>query len=211
MSRRLLILGTSGHAKMVIEVARSQGLYEPAICLGENNSHPSNSVLGVPTAPETDDLLRSLQSDGLLAIVAIGKNDLRRRLSTKLESMGYTLATLVASTAWVSPSSQLGPGTVILPHAVVGADCRIGSGCIINTCASVDHDCQIASYSHVAPGSHLGGNVCIGEESMLGIGTSVIPEKRIGNKVMVGAGAVVISDIGDGGIWVGCPARALTS
>jgi sugar O-acyltransferase (sialic acid O-acetyltransferase NeuD family) len=193
---------------MVIEAAHSQGIYEPTLCLGDS-SDPSGSVLGVPAAPETDDLLRSLQSDGLFAIVAIGKNSLRRRLCIKLEGMGYKLATVVASTAWVSPSSHLSPGSVILPHAIVGADCRIGSGCIINTSSSVDHDCQIESYSHIAPGSHLGGNVRVGEEVFLGIGCSVIPETRIGARATLGAGSVVVGDIPASEIWIGCPARFL--
>jgi len=193
---------------MVIEAARSQGLYEPTICLGFDEKDPV-SVLGVPVTPETDHTLRELLSETTFAFAAIGSNRLRRKLSSKLEELGYTLATIVADGAWLSPSAQVGAGSVLLPRSAVGADASLGKGCIINTCSSVDHDCWLGDWVHIAPGSHLGGNVRVGEESFLGVGCSVIPEKRIGSRTALGSGAVVVRDIPDDQTWVGCPARFL--
>jgi len=208
MVHPLLILGAGGHAKMVIEAARSQGLYEPTVCLGSDANDPL-SVLGVRVAPETDDTLRALLSEMRFAFVAIGSNRLRRKLSCKLEDLGYTLATIVANGAWLSPSARVGAGSVLLPRSAVGADASLGKGCIINTCSSVDHDCWLGDWVHIAPGSHLGGKVQVGEESFLGVGCSVIPEKRIGSRTTLGSGAVVVRDIPDDQTWVGCPARFL--
>lgn len=208
MPARLVILGAGGHAKMVIEAARTQGKYEPTLCLAHVDDLVPD-VLGVATEAETDERLLSLQQAGYHAFVAVGSNRLRRKLCTKLQSLGLPLATIISSQAWVSPSATLGAGTVVMPGAIIGAAVTIGRGAIINTAASVDHDGGIGDYVHIAPGVHLAGCVTIGEATFLGVGVSVIPERTIGSGSTIGAGAVVVRDVPDNQVWVGCPARFL--
>lgn len=208
MAERLVILGAGGHAKMVIEAAQSQGAYEPTLCLAHIDDLVPN-VLGVAVEPESDQRLMALQRDGFHAFVAVGSNRLRRKLCDKLQSLGLPLATIISSRAWVSPSASIGIGTIVMPGAIIGAAANVGRGAIINTSASVDHDGVIGDYVHIAPGVHLAGCVTIGAGSFLGVGSSVIPERTIGTSSTVGAGAVVVRNIPDNQVWVGCPARFL--
>ncbi len=116
MLTRLVILGAGGHAKMVIEAARTQGhcaqghyaqgQYEPALCL----AHPDDlvdHVLQVPVEVESDQRLAQLREQGYAAFVAVGSNRLRRKLSNKLDQLGMPLATIISSQAWISPSASL--------------------------------------------------------------------------------------------------------
>lgn len=208
MGERLVILGAGGHAKMVIEAARTQGLYEPALCLAHIDDLVPN-VLGIPVEPESDERLAAVQQQGFHAFVAVGSNRLRRKLCTKLEQLGLPLATIVSSQAWISPSASVSAGSVIMPGAIIGAETKVGRGAIINTAASVDHDGVIGDFVHIAPGVHLAGCVTIGEISFLGVGVSVIPERCIGSGSTIGAGAVVVRDVPDNQVWVGCPAKFL--
>lgn len=208
MPDRLVILGAGGHAKMVIEAARTQSQYEPSLCLAHIDDLVPH-VLGVAVEAESDERLAALQQAGYHAFVAVGSNRLRRKLCTKLEAIGLPLATIVSSRAWVSPSATVGNGAVIMPGAIIGAAASIGRGAIINTAASVDHDGIIGDYVHLAPGVHLAGCVSIGETTFLGVGVSVIPERTIGSGTTIGAGAVVVRDVPDNQVWVGCPAKFL--
>ncbi len=208
MAERLVILGAGGHAKMVIEAARSQGEFEPAVCLAQG-ALPKQRILDVPVEDESIDLLRELKADGFHAFVAIGSNKLRRKLTNTLVEIGLPIATIIAKNAWKSPSARIEDGCVLMPGAIVGADASIGAGAIINTAASVDHDCSIGAFAHIAPGTHLAGNVHIGEAAFLGVGVSVIPERKIGSHSTIGAGGVVVCDIPNDEVWVGCPARML--
>lgn len=208
MPERLVILGAGGHAKMVIEAARTQGLYEPALCLAHVDDLVPH-VLGVAVEPETDERLHSLQQQGFHAFVAVGSNRLRRKLCHKLVELGMPLATIISSQAWVSPSASVGAGTVIMPGAIIGADTKLGRGAIVNTAASIDHDGSVGDFVHIAPGVHLAGCVTIGEASFLGVGVNVIPERNVGSGSTIGAGAVVVRDVPDNQVWVGCPARFL--
>ncbi len=96
-----------------------------------------------------------------------------------------------------------------MPGAILGAETRVGRGAIINTASSIDHDGNIGDYVHIAPGVHLAGCVTVGEASFLGVGACVIPERSIGSGSTIGAGAVVVRDVPDNQVWVGCPARYL--
>jgi acetyltransferase-like isoleucine patch superfamily enzyme len=63
--------------------------------------------------------------------------------------------------------------------------------------------------SHIAPGAHLGGDVMVGEGTLVGLGASVLPQRHIGKWAVIGAGAVVVKDIPDYAVAVGNPAKII--
>ena len=60
---------------------------------------------------------------------------------------------LIHATAYVSPTAEVGVGTVVLPLAIINTDCRIRWGCIINCGSIVDHGCVIEEGVHISPGT----------------------------------------------------------
>lgn len=143
------------------------------------------------------------------AVIAIGDNAARRRLSLQLR--GIEWVTVVHPHAWIHPSVQIGEGTVVFAGAVVQPEARIGKHVIINTSATVDHECIVQDYAHIAPGAHLAGRVEIGEGAFIGIGSSVIQCCKVGAWTVIGAGAAVVRDIPGGVTAVGVPARVIKS
>lgn len=201
---RIIIIGAGGHAKVVIELLRAM-TKSPAYCIGDSNS--PDHCLGVPVL-RGDQNLRILRDDGYrMAIVAIGSNRIRQRLSDLAVSVGYELVNAISPSAFVSPSATIGDGVAIMAGAVVNAETIVEDLAIINTGASVDHDCRIGRAAHIAPHCGLAGNVVVGAATFLGIGCKVVPSVRIGDDVTVGAGAVVISDLPSGGVFLGVPAK----
>ena len=75
----------------------------------------------------------------------------------RIEESGGQLATLIHSTAYVSPTATIDLGTVILPHAIINTDVVVGKGCIINLGAIVDHGCILEEGVHIAPGAIVKG------------------------------------------------------
>jgi sugar O-acyltransferase (sialic acid O-acetyltransferase NeuD family) len=201
------VIGGGGHAKMVIEAARSGNQARVVCCLDVRPSVPE--LLGVPVVEETPEQIRAYCREGVHFFVGIGENRLRQRVMQRIADLGGYFATIVAESAYVSPSAILGEGTVVMPKAVVGAMARVGSGVILNTACSVDHDTRIDDYAHIAPGCHLAGKVDVGEGALLGIGTCVIPGIRIGAWATLGANSTVIREIPDHSTSVGSPARCI--
>ena len=210
----LLILGAGGHAKVVAETALISGLASSVAFLDDRSTGLDlcPPVLGWPVIGPLDlSLQAGTQSQFDAAVVAIGHAATRLHWIKQLQASGYHLPALLHPTAWVSPSAQLGPASVVFAQVAVQAQTSIGTGVILNTGCSVDHDAQLADGVHLCPGSRLAGDVHIGARSWIGIGASVIQKVRIGSDVTVGAGAAVIRDLPDSVTAVGVPARVVSS
>lgn len=208
----VILLGASGHAKVVIELFAGAGRYRVAGCL---DVVASGDVLGVPILG-ADDLLPTLHAKGIRhAFVAVGSNVLRSRLTARVRALGYELANAISPDAVISPSAVLGTGIAVMSGVRVNACAQIGDGVIINTSASIDHDCVVGDFAHCGPGVHLAGNVRIGEGALLGVGVSAIPSVAVGAWAIVGAGGAIVRDVPRGrSVWASrfvgsprCPKR----
>ncbi len=199
------ILGSGGHAKVVIETLRAMDAFEIVGILDDNPGRFGVAVQGVrvrgDASPGSIDRLAVKT-----AILAIGSNRDRAAAARRLDDR-VSWATAVHPTAHLAPGVQIGEGTVVLAGAIVQPGSVIGRHAILNTACSVDHDGRIEDFVHVAPGSRLAGHVRIGEGSLLGIGCCVIPGRVIGPWSTIGAGSAVVSDVPAGATVKGVPAR----
>jgi sugar O-acyltransferase (sialic acid O-acetyltransferase NeuD family) len=168
MKESLIIAGAGGHGKVVADCVLSQGIYQLKGFL-DDQLPPGMEVLpGLK-------ILGTIAGVGLRKpmashfIVAIGKNDIRRKLFLELSFL-MKPATVVHPSVVISAFAKIGPGTVILPNSVVNAGAVIGENCILNSLSLVDHDSVLGSHSHLAQGSILGSHCSIREmfESCLG-------------------------------------------
>ncbi len=205
----IVIWGAGGHAKVVADAARASG-WEVAYFLDDDAVRQGENFAGATIHGPSTQLFTADADRTRILFVAIGGNAARARCLTEAQRAGYPIASLIHPSAIVSPSAQIGCGSVIMAGAVVQADARIGEGVIINTGASVDHDCVVGDFVHLAPGARLTGEVTVGDQTLVGAGAVVIPGIRIGRRAIIGAGAVVISDVPDGQTVVGVPARVVS-
>lgn len=209
--RRLLIWGAGGHAKVVADVARASG-WEVVAFLDDDVSRQGQLFYGARIRPR-DAFMRNSAPDAGAEIeqvfVAIGDNAIRERCLATMQASGRSIPALIDPSARISPTAQLGPGTIVMAGAIVQADTQIGFGGIINTGASVDHDCIVGNCVHVAPGARLTGNVTVGDRSLIGAGSVVIPQVQIAADNTIGAGAAVVRDTKPGQVLVGVPAGPL--
>jgi acetyltransferase EpsM len=155
------------------------------------------------------------QLDGLAVagvknvICAVGDCGARLELAAFAQSKGFSLATAIHPHAVVADGVNIGQGTVVAAGAVINSGSTLGENVIINTGATADHECDISDGAHLSPGVHLGGRVSIGRGTWLGIGAVVKEKVKIGARTIVGAGAVVVSDIPEGVLAYGVPARVI--
>lgn len=96
-------------------------------------------------------------------------------------------------------------GLTVLDEAYVtiGDDCFIGPNVGIYTaCHSTDPDERVTRDEWAKP-------VTIGNDCWIGGHVTILPGVTIGNRCTIGAGSVVVSDIPDGSIAVGNPAKVI--
>jgi len=197
----LVVVGSGGHAKVVVATARAAGFRVVAIVddapvrWGE---HLAGLVVSGPSEPV-------LQDPAAQVVLAIGANRARRQ---RAQGARCRFVSVVHPSAIIDDTVQLGAGTVVFAGVVIQPDATIGAHTIVNTAASIDHDCVLGEAVHVGPGTRLAGNVTLGDEVFLGIGTVAVPGVTIGARTTVGAGAAVVTDLPSDIVAVGVPARA---
>ncbi len=138
-SQRIFILSAGGHGRVCAEVAEAMG-YQVAGFLDMPRT-PGELVNGKPIPYRTlRELVQSEDGGACAVFIAASENALRCRLIEEARLLGFPVPTIVHPTAVISPTCQIGEGTVVMPGVVVNANTRIGRGCILNTACSIDHD-----------------------------------------------------------------------
>jgi len=204
--KKVIIVGYSGHAFVAIDIMRSVGTSilgytEPE----EKAENPFDlPYLGSESSPEVIDQLKLHEF-----FVAIGDNQLRRRLTDRLEGeAGKRCISISHSSAVVSEHANLSSGVMVGANASINPMAEIGIGVICNTGSIVEHHCKVGDYAHIAPGAVLCGGVEVGRGTLIGANSVVRPMIKIGSNAVIGAGAVIVRDIADHEVTFGNQQRS---
>ena len=209
----IVIIGSSGHAKVIIDVVRQQGKFNIVGLLDRFPSVGEHS-LGYPVLGAEEYLPALIDVHDLKgAIVAIGDNVNRSKVMERVRDICPDLPFVSAIHPSASKAGEvtIGEGTVVMAGASVNPCCSIGRFCILNTNASLDHDSVMEDFSSLAPGAVTGGNCRIGKYSAICIGAVLINGVRIGEHTVVGAGSVVMKSVDPCVVAYGTPAKAVRS
>lgn len=208
MNYPVIILGAGGHAKVLIDALRRQGI--ELVGIVDADLGKKGQLLLDALVIGDDDEVMNYPVDTIFLVNGVGTvrvNPRRRQLFERFKSCGYQFATVVHPSAIIATDVILSEGAQVMAGAVIQSGCRVGVNTVINTGSIVDHDCHIEGHVHISPGVVLSGGVCIGENSHIGTGATVIQGVRIGCNSLVAAGAVVTTDVPDGVTVIGVPAR----
>ncbi|WP_405632924.1 acetyltransferase [Pseudoalteromonas sp. Ld20] len=207
MTKKLAIVGASGHGKVIADIAEQLGFtvkfYDDAYPTKTHIEHWSiNGTCADLIA------LNNTSTASSDVVVAIGNNDIRLQKIQLLQQNNFNLITLIHPSAVISQYAVVAMGTVVFAGAVINAFAKVGVGCIINTAAVVEHDCCIGDFTHICPNVALAGGVVVGTQSWVGIGSQVKQLVSIGDKCLIGAGSTVVKNIPDNVTAFGSPAVA---
>ncbi|MBL8330484.1 MAG: hypothetical protein JNJ71_16730 [Rubrivivax sp.] len=213
MPRELLIIGTSGLAREMAQLARR---IDPA---GKRWSciryvAESADLKGQPLLHGSVDLCDGdLPAWQTAADVVLGIGHPRARAAVARRLAGHAalqFPNLVHPRLEIDEGVvSLGRGNVLTQGVVMTCQIAIGDFNLFNWNVTIGHDARIGSFNVINPGSNVSGHVQLGDACLLGTGSQILEGRRIGHRVRIGAGAVVTQDIpDDGGTWVGVPARA---
>ena len=201
----LILIGGGGHCKSVIEAAESAGYSILGVL--DLPDKVGRKILFAKVIGTDEDIPTYVNKAEFVVTVGFIKNPATRiNLYNKVKEAGGKLATVIASTAYVSKYASIGEGTVVMHHAFINAGAQVGKNVIINTFANIEHDAVVGDQCHIATGTmvngdcKVGNNVFIGSQSVLSNGIVV------GDDIVVGAGSLVRKSIQKKGTYFGNPA-----
>jgi sugar O-acyltransferase (sialic acid O-acetyltransferase NeuD family) len=209
-NKPILVLGSGGHAKGLIEILQGYGS-EIIGCIVKERIVEQEEILGVPIVGTDDEVVLKYQPDQVYlvnGVGSIGDTGRRRTIFNDYKKWGYAFIEVIHPTAIISSYASLGEGVQIMAGAIIQAGSVLGDNSILNTKASIDHDCTIGKHVHVSPGATLCGHILVGEGTHIGAGAVVIQGIEIGQLCVIGAGSIVINDIRDSLTVYGNPAKS---
>jgi sugar O-acyltransferase (sialic acid O-acetyltransferase NeuD family) len=206
--KRLIIIGSGGHGRVVADCAQQLVQYSKIDflddCFYDRQDNNQWQVIGL-----VKDFPKYI--DDVEFIVAYSNGRLRNQVINELKRAKAKITSLIHPSAIVSPNTFIGKGVVIFANAVINIGANISDGCIINTAATVDHDCVLNECVHVSPGANIGGGVHIGKLSWIGIGSTIVDSITLADNTQIGAGAVVTHSTQANSLYVGVPAKRIRS
>jgi sugar O-acyltransferase (sialic acid O-acetyltransferase NeuD family) len=200
MKQKLVLIGGGGHCRSCIDVIESEDRFsiEKIVDLPDKlgmillKEHRINAV---------DDDIPGLVDAGYWFLITLGQiksPELRVETFERLLSLNAQIATVISPLAHVSHHGHVGPGTIVLHHALINAGVTVGSNCIINSKALLEHDVKVGNHCHISTASVLNGGVSVGDGTFLGSQSVTREYITIGKNVIISAGARVMRNVENG-------------
>lgn len=201
----LILVGGGGHCKSVLEAAESARYNILGVL--DMPEEVGKEILSTKVIGTDDDIPSYVDKAEFVITVGFIKNPaIRINLYNKIKGAGGKLATVVASTAYVSKYAEIGEGTVVLHQAFVNAGAKVGKNVILNTATNIEHDAVIGDHCHISTGTMVNGECKVGERCFIGSQSVLANCISVGDDIIVGAGSFVRKSISEKGIYSGNPA-----
>ncbi|SDC72844.1 MULTISPECIES: acetyltransferase [unclassified Candidatus Frackibacter] len=211
MSRKVVLIGAGGHAKVVIDLLKSNNNIKIIGMIDKNKNRLGEKILDIPIIASDKELIQTKKkvNNTLIAVGGTGDNRLRVKLYNKVKELGYNFINAIHPNSIIGEEVDLGNANTIMAGVILNSGVKLGTNNIINTGAILEHDVEIGNHVHIAPGVKLSGGVKISDYSHLGTGVTVIQGINIGGNSLIGAGSVIIDDVPDNSLVVGNPGRII--
>ncbi len=212
-SRKVVIFGCSGHAKVAVDILESNGDYK-LIGFIDKNVPQNTNVLDYKVIGD-ESLLPILMKEYKFnkGVVGIGDNFVRSKVVNFIKKIApdFQFINCIHKSAKLSRYTKFGVGNVVMPGVCINASSIIADHCILNTNSSLDHDCRMESFSCLSPNSAVGGDCFIGKYSYVGIGASIFHGVSIDENCVVGGGSILNKNAISNSIYYGNPAKRISS
>ncbi len=213
MPKKIILFPFGGNAKesliSILAINSIKKEWDVVGFIDDNSSTWGKSYYGIEVKGGREVL--KVFPDSLVLAVPGNPNDYFKR-SDIIEGLGVKrscYATIIHPSTVISPDACIGHNTLIMANVVISCGVKIGNHCIILPNTVISHDSVIGDYCCIGSNVSVSGNVSIESECYIGSGVSIRENICIGKKSLIGIGSNVVSDIKEGVVAVGNPAKVI--
>ena len=213
MSKRLLIFPFGGNAResliSVLAINETAQEWNVVGFLDDDRSLHGKDYAGIKVLGGRE-LLKEYSDAFVLAVPGSPQGYLRRKsIIENLQVEKSRFATIIHPSVVRAPDAVIGCNTLLMPHVVVSCGVQVGSHCIVLPNTVIAHDSVVSDYCCIGSNVSISGAVTVGSECYIGSGVKVRENVRIGSRSLIGLGSNVLSDIEEGVVVIGNPAKSM--
>ena len=204
----IVLVGGGGHCLSCIDAIESTNMYS-IIGIIDKEENVGKKILNYEIIG-TDSMIESLVEKEYSFLITIGQiksSSLRRKVYEIIKNAGGKLATIIASTAYISKYAVIGKGSIILHKAFVNAGVIICENCIINTGSIVEHNTEVADFTHISTNSTINGDCKIGSDIFIGSNVTVNQGISIYRNSIIASGSLITKNVDKSSFLKGIPAH----
>lgn len=207
MNKKICIIGSSGFAKEVYWLIQEAGMADNVECFMEPEKYwAEKNVFNIPVKKQSE-----FDASKHIAVLGIGDPMIRKKIVTQQLPYNTEYPSIIHPSTKISKWVNMGRGAIICAYNMMTCDIKIGDFAVINLNCTIGHDCVIGDYFTLNPSVNVSGLCEFGNQVYIGTNAAVKQGIKICNDVTIGMGACVVKDIIEPGIYVGNPAKPLTT
>ena len=208
---KILIIGASGHAKVIVDIIERQNIYKIFGFLDTYKQKGSRLLNYEILGTENDLNQIAIKNNITGCFIAIGDNYTRKKMADKICELNSKIKFINAihPTAVIGKNVKLGHGIAVMAGVIINSDSNIGNFCILNTKSLLEHDGKMEDYSSISSGVITGGNLWLKESSAICIGATVLENIVIEKDTVVGANSLVNKNVPSQVVTYGVPAKII--
>ena len=150
-------------------------------------------------------------SDALVLAVP-GNPDTYLGRKKVIKSLGLDtsrFATIIHPSVTIAQDAKIGYNVTLMANVFVSCGVNIGNHCVFLPNTVIAHDSVVGDYCLFGSNITVSGHARIGNECYIGSGTKIRNGMKIGDRSLAGLGANIVSDIAEGVVVAGNPAKVL--
>jgi sugar O-acyltransferase (sialic acid O-acetyltransferase NeuD family) len=213
MSKKLIIYPFGGNAResliTILEINRIKKEWDVVGFVDDDPSTWKKDCCGIKVLGGRE-VFGRFPDAYVLAVLGNPNNYLKRK--SIIESLGIDIsrfATIIHPSVVISPDSEIGYNTLLMPNIVVSCAVKIGNHCVILPNTVISHDSKVGDYCLIGSNVTISGEVTIGSICYIGSGSKIRDNISVGQKSLVGLSSNVVSDVEEGVVVAGNPARVI--
>ncbi len=213
--KNLIIFGSNSHAKVIFWEAIKLKKFKILGFVDDNKKngqiilyHKKKAFINLGSTKQV--ILKLAKKNSVFyGIIGIGSNIIRKKVFKIVNSLkkDFNWTNIVSNSAIIDKDVLIDKGSFVSSGVIIKNGTIIKKQCLINTSSSIDHDNIFNDYSSCGPGTITGGNVKIGEQSHIGIGSIIKENVIVERNVVIGGNSFVNKNCKKNETYFGSPAK----
>jgi acetyltransferase-like isoleucine patch superfamily enzyme len=214
MTKPFLLVGASGYAKEVAQIARR---IDPNGARWDRIRYVAVSSAEIGTELpfgrveycDEDILAGALIAD---VVLAVGEPHLRVRIAERYTKVPtFSFPNLIDPAVDYDPAQiTMGIGNVIHRGVTMTVNAVMGDFNFFNKNSILSHDTTVGSFNTISPSATILSNTRLGDECSIGANACILPKVRVADRTTLGASSLLRRDVLEPGqTFIGVPAKKL--